>query len=175
MLMFAVLARERGCLFRHLLLPLLLCFVTAHGSAASAASLNVKIRQLNPAGEVQQITCAPDTKCLLPIAIQTKQGKKETLTALILFGPGNVLFQFQTPNGYLYAWDKKSGGKDAVYETLWHNTAPSNKASTNNVTLFLPAVPRAAEAPILNIAREAALKAMHPAVADLEIIVEAAP
>ena len=174
MLMFAVLARERARLFRFLLLPFLLCVVTAHGSAASAASLTVKIRQLNAAGEVQQVTCAEKTKCVLPIDVQTKQGKKETLTALILFAPGVALFQFQTPDGFLYAWDKKADN-DAVYETIWHEAAPAGKPSTGDVTLFLPAVPIAVEAPILNVAREAALKATHPAVADLEIAVEAAP
>jgi hypothetical protein len=174
MLMFAVLARERGRLFRLLLLPFLFAFASIHSGAASAASLTVKIRQLDPAGNVQQVTCAPNAKCLLPVDIQTKQGKKETLTLHVLFIPGGAMFEFQTPDGYLYAWDKKPG-KDALYETLWHIAAAANNPATYDVTLFLPAVPVAPEARILHVAQETAQKVSHAPVADLEITVEAAP
>ena len=173
MLMFAVLARERGCLFRLLLMPFLFCFVMAHGSAASAASLNVKIRQLNPAGEVQQATCAVGTPCLVPVDIQTNQKKKETVNARIEFVPGNVLSEFKGPDGYLYAGDKADS--DTQYETLWHAAVSPNKTSIYDVTLFLPAVPNADAAPILNAKYEAAHKTTHAAVADLEITMEQSP
>ena len=106
MLMFAILARERARLLRFLLLPFLFCFLTSHASAASAASLNVKVRQVNPDGAVQQVTCTDkEFKCLLPIDIQTG-ATKETLTVHVLDVPGNVLFEFETPKGYLYAGEK---------------------------------------------------------------------
>lgn len=167
MLMFAVLARERGRLFRLLLLPFLFCFATAHISVASAASLNVKIRQLDPAGAVQQVTCAPNKKCVLPIDIQTG-ATKETLTVHVFFVPGNVLVEFQTPEGFLYAGDKNPADKQhSPYETIWHNASARNKPTTYHITLFTPFAPRAEGAPIIN--------AVKQSVADLEITMEEAP
>jgi hypothetical protein len=167
-------ARNRGRKSRRLLLPFLV-LASLQSQTAFAASLTVKIRQVNPAGDVQQVTCASKTKCVLPIDIQTKQGKKETLTALILFAPGAALFQFQTPDGFLYAWDKKPGDENAVYETVWHEAVPAKNPLTANITLFLPALPRAVGAPILNVAHEAEQKVAHQPVADLEMTVAAAP
>jgi hypothetical protein len=167
MLMFAVLARERGRLFRLLLLPFLFCFVTAHGSVASAASLNVKIRQLNPAGEAHQVTCVERKKCVLPIDIQTGT-TKETLTVDISFVPGNVLFKFQTPKGYLYAGAKNPADKEhAIYETIWTGGKARSTPSISEVSLFLPVVPNAMLAPISNTVQQP--------VADLEITTEETP
>jgi len=167
MLMFAVLARERARLFRLLLLPFLFCVVTAHGSAASAASLNVKIRQLNPDSGIQQVTCTDNTKCLLPLDIQTG-ATKETLTVHVMFVPGNVLFEFETPKGYLYAGDKNpSDPQYAAYETIWTRGKAQSATSVSPVTLFLPLVQQAAVAPILS--------AVQQPVADLEITTEATP
>jgi hypothetical protein len=161
MLMFAVLARERWRLFGPLSLPFLLCLVAVHGSAAFAASLNVKIRQVNPNGEIQQVTCSEKKKCVLPIDIQTGQAK-ETLTVGIGFVRGNVLLKFQTPKGYLYAGDKNPADKqNAMYETVWHEGVTAGKPSTSNVTLFLPLVPEPVTASILDSPQQA--------VADLEI------
>jgi|SRR6185437_2467384 len=167
MLMFVVLARERGCLFRPLLLPFLFCFVMAHGSAASAASLNVKIRQVNPDSAIQQVTCAPNTKCLLPIDIKTG-ATKQTLTVHVLYVPGNVLFEFETPKGYLYAGDKNpADAEHAAYETIWTRGKAQSTASISPVTLFLPPVPHAEVAPMLS--------AVQQSVADLEITTVQAP
>jgi hypothetical protein len=167
MLMFAVLARERRRLFSLLLLTFLLCAVTAHGSPASAASLNVKIRQLNPNGTVQQVTCVPKTKCLLPIDIQTGS-TKESVTVHVLYVPGNVLFEFETPKGFFYAGDTTPADKqNVVYEPRWHGVKPQTTPTTTNVTLFLPLVPHVEVAPILN--------AVKQRVADVEIITEQGP
>jgi len=172
MLMFAVLARERGRQFRLLLLPFLFCFATAHSSAASAASLNVKIRQVNPDSAVQQATCAEKQKCLLPIDIQSG-ATKETLTVNLNLIRGTVLAKFKTPKGYLYAGDKFSG--DRVYKTIWQRVLAPGKASTEVVTLYLPAMPRPFEAPMLDAAHETALKIAHQVVATLEITTQPAP
>jgi hypothetical protein len=168
-------ARGHGRNKGFLLLSAVVSLISLHSQPALSASLAVTIRQLNPDSAIQQVTCAEKQKCLLPIDIETKQGKKETLTALILFAPGRALFQFQTTDGFLYAWDKKPGDENAVYETIWHELTPAKKPLTGNVTLFLPAVSRAVGAPILNVAHEAAQKVDHQPVADLEITVAAAP
>jgi hypothetical protein len=168
MLMFAVLARERSRRFRLLLLPFLFCFASAHSSAASAASLTVKIRQVNPDGAVQQATCADHKKCLLPVAIQTSSAQKETLSVSIEFVPGNVLLEFQSPKGYLYTGSKTPADKNhGFYEIIWHKAVAPNKPVTSDITLFLPAVPHAEVAPMLNVAQQP--------VADLEITTEATP
>lgn len=166
MLMFAVLARGR--LFRLLLSAFLFCFATVHGGAASAASLNVKVRQVNPDSAIQQVTCTDkEFKCLLPLDIQTG-ATKETLTVHVLFVPGNALFEFESPKGYLYAGDRPQADKDyPVYETIWHKAPVRNKPSTHDVTLFLPLVPRAGGVPILTAAQQP--------VADLAITMEEAP
>ena len=165
--MFAVLARERGRLFGLLLLPFLFCFVTSHINAAHAASLNVKIRQVNPDGATQQIICTDNTKCVLPLDIQTG-ATKETLTVHVLFVPGNVLFEFETPKGYLYAGEKTPADpQDVRYETIWTRGKAQSAKSITPVTLFLPLVQQAAVAPILSTVQRP--------VADLEITTEAAP
>jgi hypothetical protein len=182
--------RRRGRIGNLLLLALLLAL--SHHSAAAVpatpvavpapaakvavpASLQVKIRQINPDSATREVTCAVKKKCLLPIEIKTSQAKTETLTVDISFVPGNVLFTFQTPEGYLYAGDKNAGDKDSVYSTIWHKAPGRDKAATYNVTLFLPAVPHAFAAPILPLTHEAARGVTHQAVADLEFTTQQVP
>ena len=168
MLMFAVMGRERGRLLRLLLLPLLLSFAVIHSNAASAASLSVKIRQVNPDSAPQQVTCTRDTKCVLPLKIKTNQSQTVDVNVRIEFVPGNALLEFQTGKGFLYAGDKNPPNKQhGTYEVIWHSAVAKDKASVSGVTLFLPAVPHAEVAPILQVPQQA--------VADLEITLEAAP
>lgn len=102
----------------------------------------------------------------MPIDIQTGP-IKETLTVHVLFVPGNALFEFETPKGFLYAGDKTPADKrTAIYRTIWYEDKAKNTPSTN-VTLFLPLVPHAEVAPMLNT--------VQTPVADLEITTEAAP
>lgn len=139
-----------------------------HAQSAIAASLNVKIRQLNPAGETHAITCIQKKRCELPFTIKTAQAKNETLTVHVDFSEPTVLFEFRTPDGYLYAGDRNPVDKqNAIYQAIWHRLFDKDKASTFNVTLFLPAVPNSITAMILNSVQEP--------VADLEITVEATP
>ena len=166
-------ARIRGRKSRFLLFPLLL-LASLHSQAAfsaSTASLNVKIRQLNPDGQVQQVTCAEKQKCDLPIDIQTGS-TKETLTVGLHFGRGMLLAEFKSARGYLYAASKLPDNH-TIYEPIWHRAVTQGKASTEDVTLLLPAVPNAAMAPILDAAREASLKIAHASVATLEITTQA--
>jgi hypothetical protein len=167
MLMFAVLARERRCLFRLLLLAFLVCLATVNGSAASAASLNVKIRQLKPDGQTQQVTCIPNTKCVLPIDIQTGS-TKETVTIGIDFVRGTVLARFQTPKGYLYAGNNpQADTKHPLYESIWHGATAAGKASIADITLFLPLIPFPGVGMMLN--------AVQQPVAELEITTDPQP
>lgn len=159
--------RIHGRKSRRLLLLFLFCLVSAHANAASTASLNVKIRQIGPANAVQQVTCTANMKCVLPIDIQTG-ATKETLTVHVLFVPGNVLFEFETPKGYLYAGEKNPADKQhPVYETLWTRGKAQSKSIVSSVTLFQPLVPHAEMAPILSAVKEP--------VADLEITTKQAP
>lgn len=156
-----------------LFFPVLL--ISLYSEAAHSASLTLKIRQLNPDGPVQQVTCTEKSKCVLPVAIHVAQPQNQSVSAQILFVRGSVLITFKTPDGYLYTGEKESADKDAAYETIWHGTVAPSKPSIHNATLFLTAVPNAVVAPILNVAKEAEKKTAHPAVADLEISLEAAP
>jgi hypothetical protein len=173
MLMFAVLARERRRLFRFLVLPLLFSVLAAHGSVASAATLNVKIRQLNPDGADQQVTCAEKQKCELPIDIQTGS-TKQSLTVSILFATPRMLIRFQTPKANLYAGETTPDNKH-FYDAFWPRTLSQGKTSTENVTLYSLAGPTPIIAPILDADREAGLKITHSAVATLEVTTQTVP
>jgi hypothetical protein len=170
-------AHRRGRVPRFLFLSVLL-LVSLHSEAALSASLMVKVQQLNPAGELQSVTCTDNTKCLLPISITTAQGKQDTLTVAIFFAPTSILLHFQTSKGYLYAVTK--GEADSFYRTLWSpsfgQASPSvDKPSVSDVTLFLPAVPNAFLAPMLDVASESAQKVTHQAVAEVEITLQPVP
>lgn len=138
MLMFAVVARERSRLFRFLLLPFLLCYVTGHANAASTASLNVKIRQLNPDSAIQQAICADGKQCQLTLPLVTAQGKKTDLTVSAFFVPNTMLLRFQTPDGYFYTRDKTVTDQHQDYETTLHKKVTPEKSATYDVTLYLP-------------------------------------
>ncbi len=139
-----------------------------HAQSASAASLNVKIRQVDPAGNLKTITCAPNKKCELPLDIKTKT-KTETVTVGINFTPPhNILIAFQTPQGFLYAEEKDPGRQHfGKYQATWMGAELHEKPTPAIVNLFEPYVPSPVLAPPLNTAKD------H--VADLEITVEAAP
>lgn len=173
MLMFAVLARERGRLFRLLLLAFLFCFATVHSGAASAASLNVKIRQINPDGAVQQITCAEKKKCELPLDVQSGS-TKQTLKVNVMFAVPRMLIRFQTPQGNLWAGDANSDNH-RFYETFWPRTLSEGKTSTENVTLYSLAGPTPIMVTMVDADREAGLKITHTAVATVEITTQTAP
>ncbi len=156
------------------LLPALLVISAFHCDAASAASLMVKIRQINPDGQAQQVTCAYKQNCVLTVAIRSAQGQNETLTVTAHLNTTAVLAKFQTDKGYLYVineWVDKTTG----YETRWHRALAQGNTSTDDVTLYLPAVPHALSAPILDAAHEAELNIAHPAVATLEITTQSMP
>jgi hypothetical protein len=163
----------RGILFMKLfsaanfVLLTLLILSSFHCQAASAASLTVKIRQLHPDGQPQQITYIPKTKCLLPIDIQTGS-TKETLTVGIDFVRGTVMARFQTPKGYLYAGNNpQADSKHPLYETIWHTATVAGKPSTADITLFLPLFPYPGVGMVLN--------AVQQPVAELEITTEPQP
>lgn len=158
-------ARNRGRYLSLLLFSLFL-LVSHHSEAAPSASLTVKIRQLKPDGAVQQIICTVKGKCLLPVPI-TVGAQRKTVTAKILFVPGNVMFTFETPDGFLYARDKNADAKYPYYKTMWTATVGPNKPPTRDVTLFLPAVPLAGLGRIV--------KTVQQPVAELEITMEPAP
>jgi len=169
---FQLTTRGRGRIPCFWLLPLLL-LASLHSQAASSASLTVKVRQLNPDGAVQQVTCAEKQKCVLPVDIQTGP-TKETLTISIHFAKGSLLAEFKNSKGYLYASSKLSDNSTS-YEPIWHRPLTQGQTATDDVTLLLPAVPDASMAPILDAAREAKLKTAHPSVATLEITTQPAP
>ena len=158
---------------RNPLLWLVCLSVILCSGSAFAASLTVKIRQINPNGAVQQVTCAENTRCPVPVTIQTA-GKTDTVTVNITFVKETLLAEFQTAKGFLYSANNLTD-KNALYETIWHSALPKDKASTADVTLYLPAVRLAPSAPMLGVAKEAAAKVSHQAVATLEITVQRGP
>ena len=159
-------ARGRGRNTGFLLLSgLFFLLVSLHSEAAFSASLTVKIRQVNPDSAIQEVNCAERAKCVLPIDIQTGT-TKQTLTVHVHFVP--VLFEFETPKGFLYAGDKSPADKqNAVYQTIWTKGKAQSKSTISPVTLFLPLVPHAEVAPMLS--------AVQQPVADLEITTVQAP
>lgn len=157
---------------RILLLPILL-LASLHTQAAPSTSLKVKIRQLNPDGAFQQVTCALKTKCTLPIDIQTGSAK-QTLTASVLFAPPRMMIRFQTPQGNLWAGDANSDNH-RFYETLWPRTLSEGKTLTENVTLYSLTGPTPIMVMSVDADREAGLKISHTAVATLEITTQTAP
>jgi len=172
---FQLATRRRGRNPCFWLLPLLFSLLSLHSEAAFSASLNVKIRQLNPDSSPQQVTCAENTTCVLPIEIQTGSSKEKLTVDVSLKGNG-ARFRFQTPNGYLYAADTNPvDQQNALYMATWGRTKIGNTASLYNLTLVRPAVPNAMTAPWLSIANEAAANVKHQIVANLELTAEIAP
>jgi hypothetical protein len=156
-----------------LLLAVFLSFVSLHSEAAYSASLNVKIRQLNHDGAVQQVTCAEKQKCELPLDIQTGS-TKQTLTVSVLFATPRMMIRFQTPKGLLYAGTTTPDNK-SHYEAFWPRTLSQGQTSTENVTLYSLAGPTPIIVPIVDADREAGLKITHSVVATLEITTQTAP
>jgi hypothetical protein len=159
-------ARRYGRVPLLLLLSGLLLVLSVHSEAAPPASLSVKIRQLNPDGQIQQVTCTPNTKCVLPVDIQTG-ATKETLTVQILFVPNNVVMRFQTPSGYLFTGARNPTDKYALYEGRWRDTPATGKTKAAVTTLFIPLRPH----PEVGLSHED----MKQPVADLEITTEQLP
>ena len=120
-----------------LLLLSLALLCAFHSKPANAASLIVKMRQLNPDGQLQQVTCSVKQKCVLPIDIQTGQ-TKETLTVGILFVPNGVAMRFQTPEGFLFTGEREPTDKYSVYEGDWHDALATGNSKTSVTTLFIP-------------------------------------
>lgn len=158
--------RGRGRTSLLLLMSGLFLLVSLHSEAASSASLSVKIRQLNPDGQIQEVTCAPNTKCLLSLDIQTGQ-TKETLTAGIFFVPNSVAIRFKAPDGYLFTGDRNPTDKYALYGGRWHDAPATGKTKTAVTTLFVPLRPL----PEVGLLRGD----MKQPVADLEITTEQFP
>ncbi len=127
----------------------------------------MSVRQINPAGDVKQVTCQSRKKCVLPLDIQTGT-TRQTLTVGISFVSGNLLVQFQTPKGFLYAGEKTpTDAKHPLYLATWPLAVPKGKAATTQVTLSEPLVEAPITAPMVDKPGKA--------VADLEITVEAKP
>jgi hypothetical protein len=149
--------------------------LSAPGQAA-ASSLLVTIKQINPAGDTQTITCAAKQRCLVTMGlIEGSSMQRENVTVQIDFVPGALLLEFQTPRGYLYAGEKLPGNNNDNYEVIWHRALTSGQASTEDVTLYSPVVTNPVLAPILSMAHEAAQNIAHPAIATLEITTQPAP
>jgi hypothetical protein len=171
----------RSSILRISLALSLLCIHVAAAAETSAAAgkpqtVAVTIRQINPGGDTQSVTCTENTKCLLTIALsETNPVRKEDVTVQINFSPGALLLEFQTPRGYLYAGETLPDARDSNYEVIWHADLTSVANLTKNITLYLPLVERPIEAPILNIAAEAAKSAGHPAVATVEVTAQPSP
>jgi hypothetical protein len=155
------------------LFAVLFLFVSLYSETAFSASLIVTIKQINPEGGIQQVTCVARQKCVLPLLIQTHQAQQETLNLTLGFVPGSLFAVFQTAKGYLYADDK--GDTNGAYNAIWHKGVPIDKPSTYDITLFLPAMPQVGVASILGVAHEAALHVIHAPVADLEITTQPVP
>jgi len=127
----------------------------------------MSVRQINPAGDVQQITCASRKKCVLPFEIQTGT-TKQTVTVGTSYVSGSFAMQFQTPKGFFYASDKiPTDTKHPLYMATWPVALPKAKAATTLITLFEPLVDSPITAPPLDKAGKA--------VADLEVTVEETP
>jgi hypothetical protein len=130
-------ARSRGRYFSLLLLSFFLT-VSLHSEAApaSAPSLTVKIRQINPASAVQQIVCASHQRCDLPIALNAAAPEVDALTISLTYAPDNLLARFKTAHVMLVAADKgdASGSRSAI----WHKHLPASGPATYGITLYLP-------------------------------------
>lgn len=161
-------ARRGGRYAGFLLFSAFFLLVSLHSGAAFSASLAVKIRQINPTGAVQQVTCVEKQKCILSLKISTKQGQQEDLNVTISSAGASVIASFQTPKGYLYSRNQTATDKNSLYETFWHSVVGINKPALYDITLFLPEVPQSKLGLMLSVAREAANGVVHAPVADIE-------
>jgi hypothetical protein len=145
-------------------------------AADAPKSAAVTIRQINPAGDTQSVTCVQNKLCLLTIALaESNPVQKETVTVQVDLAPKTLLLEFKTPRGYLYVGENLPDPKKNTYEVIWHGPLADDRKLSENITLYLPVVPRPVLAPILYAADEAAKNNAHPAVATVEVMVQPRP
>lgn len=166
--MHTVQSAVRNCGRKAILALFLLSMVLLHPGAAFAASLQVSVRQINPAGTPVQTICTMAQKCSLKLPINSGQ---TTLTINIQY-VANMIFSFQGSDGYYYT--APTGSQTGTYYVYWPQGVPPG-TSTSGVTLFLPAVQHPESAPMLDIAQQAANNVSHAPVADLEITATSIP
>jgi hypothetical protein len=134
--------------------------------AAGPTKINVTVQPAN--GTAQKATCGDTYKCTLSATVQTAAGQAETVTVNVYHVPGNTLFSFQTPEGFLYVGDKPQADPEhPTYRVQWGGLAETTTQSVANITLYEPFVANDAAAPWLT--------APGKAFADLQVAVQAAP
>ncbi len=142
--------------------------------AAAAASLTVKVGQVNPVSAVQQATCVYKEKCSLQLPINQGQADAQTLSIKIQYIPTKMIFQFEGKDGFFYSADE--GIKDGVYNVFWpQNTPDDSTTATYHVTLFGPTVLHPESALMLRMTDETARQAVHTPIATLEITATSNP
>jgi hypothetical protein len=152
----------------------LIAFGALGTQRAQAASLAVTINQVSPDGPAQQATCALNKPCAVAIAVKSPKLQSDTVTVNAHYA-GKILFlTFQTPNGYLYAGETVPGQNNNEYVTIWHRALQAAAPSKDEITLYLPLVSQAVQAPILSVATEAARKSDHPTVATIQVTTQPA-
>jgi hypothetical protein len=119
---------------------LLAMFFALPGMAANAASLTVAVRQVNPNGAVQTVTCTLLQKgCVLPFVINAGQPTQQSLNIHVIYFSGGLALDFQTAGGYFYT--SSTVGTNTAYNTLWNRRFQSGVSAPYTVTLFQPLGP----------------------------------
>jgi hypothetical protein len=114
-------------------------FSQAFADTAKNASLTVAIKQVNPDGEAQTVTCTLLQKqCTLPLVINAGTAAQQSVNVQVVYHAGGLALNFKSDGGYFYT--SSMIGKDAVYSALWNNPLQGG-ASTYKITLFQPLTP----------------------------------
>ncbi|TAL40200.1 MAG: hypothetical protein EPN97_00545 [Alphaproteobacteria bacterium] len=120
----------------------ILFFLTAaflFAKPAYAASLTVEVKQVNPDGAAQTVTCTLLQKqCTLPVVINAGTAAQQSVNIQVVYHNGGLALNFKTTGGYFYTGSMI--GKDVLYQALW-NAPLQGGTSTYTVTLFQPLTP----------------------------------
>lgn len=104
--------------------------------AASAASLTVAVRQVNPDSAPQTVTCQLKSSCNLPFVINAGQPSAQSLNINIAYVSGRMAVTFQIESKYFYTGD--TGDTKNPYNVLWIKEVSGNAPASHQVTLFQP-------------------------------------
>jgi hypothetical protein len=128
--------------------------------------LKVSVKQVNPDGVAQEVTCAAMQKgCSLPLVINAGTAVQQSLNILVAYVSGKAVLTFQSGAKYFYTRDT-TAVKD-IYNPLWIKRVSGN-AATYKITLFQPLTQRLVDSKAIS-------NIVHTPVADLEVTATPGP
>jgi hypothetical protein len=131
-------------------------------NASYADSFFVKIKQKGKAQEYSE-RCKDSSECLIPFSIVSEKGKKIEILSHVKIMPGNITFQFQTKEGYLFIGNSMGASENSSFVVL-----DQSGYAQSLFTLFGPPVWSSSS----YMSNKSVLRTTHKAITEIELSVE---